>query len=295
MPVSPDLALPNGSLDWLAPARVLCTTRAGGVSRGAYRTNNLAFHVHDDPGKVSLNRSQLSELNEITSIYWLDQVHGTRVVSVTGQCAGASGVEPQADAMYTTERGVGLAILTADCLPVVVVDVEGEVVAAAHAGWRGLCAGILRELITCLPVPAARLKAFIGPAIGAQAFEVGEEVVAALAEYGIDSAGTAGVAKQGRSLLHERFNEPRSTASASAISASTPESNSQGEKYLVDLALAAKFDLQRLGVRHIAGGDWCTATDERFYSWRRETHRAKAAGESPVTGRQATIIWLPAS
>jgi len=193
-------------------------------------------------------------------------VHGTEVLEVSA----VNPRDPTADAMYTTQPGTGLAILTADCLPVVLADRHGELVAAAHAGWRGLCAGILGELIAQLPVPAARLDAFIGPAIGQSAFEVGPEVVQGLDDYGLDT---------------------------NAIAVKTLDSDGQivGGKFQVDLALAAKFDLKRAGISRVSGGSWCTFSDQRFYSWRRETTRSAKTGISPVTGRQATIVWLPAA
>ena len=260
------VSLPQGDDRWLAPARLLCTTREGGVSRGPYASNNLAIHVDDNIKKVLKNRTQLIVYKGLSRIQWLNQVHGIEVLSVQSP----NHHEPTADAMYTTQPGTGLAILTADCLPVVLADRQGELVAAAHAGWRGLCAGILSELIARLPVPAARLNAFIGPAIGQSAFEVGPEVVQGLEDYGLDT---------------EAF--------------STKTLDSQGrvvaDKYQVDLAMAAKLDLNRAGVSRVSGGAWCTFTDRRFYSWRRESQKIRQPGSSPVTGRQATIVWLPAA
>jgi len=258
--------LPQGDMRLLAPAHLLCTTRSGGVSRGAYAANNLALHVDDNSDDVIQNRKQLIEYKGLSNTQWLNQVHGVTVLEI----GAVNTAEPTADAMFTTQPGIGLAILTADCLPIVLADREGTVVAAAHAGWRGFCAGILRQLIAALPVSAARLQAFIGPAIGQAAFEVGPEVVQALHDYGLDTNVV-----------------------------STPTLDSIGEivpdKYQVDLALAARLDLERAGVTPVSGGHWCTFTDERFYSWRRETRKAQDIGESPVTGRQATIVWLPES
>jgi len=258
--------LPQGEQHWLAPARIACTGRAGGLSTGEYAANNLALHVQDDPQVVAKNRRQLFEYKELFDIQWLSQVHGTKVLAV----GAVDPTDPTADAMYTTEPGLGLAILTADCLPVVLVDRQGELVAAAHAGWRGLCAGILSELVAVLPVPAARLQAFIGPAIGPGAFEVGPEVVEALDRYGLNPATVS---------------ESSRDASGALVR----------NKFQVDLALAAKLDLQRNGVGSVSGGHWCTFSDERFYSWRRTTHLTRGFKGTPVTGRQATLVWLPAA
>ena len=274
--------LPQGENHWLAPARLVCTTRAGGVSQGVYAANNLGLHVEDDADFVLRNREQLLEYKELLNTKWLNQVHGTRVLRRGSADAfeSAEPLGPTGDAMFTTEPGVGLAILTADCLPVVLVDKQGELVAAAHAGWRGLCAGVLTELLAALPVPNKRLRAFIGPAIGQAAFQVGPEVVAALDSYGLDLG---------------------------AISAPSidPLGAVIADKYQVDLAVAATLDLNRAGVTEVSGGHWCTYSDERFYSFRRETHQALTLGATqsgttqpgtgPATGRQATLVWLPAS
>lgn len=256
--------LPQGDRRWLGSAHLLCTTRSGGVSRGAYASNNLALHVDDSADEVVQNRTQLIDNKELLEIQWLNQVHGVRVLGVRTVEEPA----PTADAMFTTRPGTGLAILTADCLPVVLADSRGELVAAAHAGWRGLCAGILSKLVAALPVPAPRLQAFIGPAIGQAAFEVGPDVVQALDSYGLDT-----------DVVSQRKLDTRGRVVA--------------DKYQVDLVLAARLDLARAGVTQVSGGHWCTFTDQRFYSWRRETQRTKGQGASPVTGRQATIIWLP--
>ena len=260
--------LPAGEPGGLASASLLCTTRAGGTSKGAYASNNLGLHVYDDPEVVASNRLQLLDNFGLNSIQWLNQVHGTRVLPIEQVVNDA----PTADALFTQRRGIGLAILTADCLPVILVDTRGELVAAAHAGWRGLCAGILQELVAAPPIEPSRLKGFIGPAIGTDAFEVGPEVVSALNNYGLDQPGVT------------RAAPPRSPLGVESASVA---------KYYVDLALAARLDLLRLGVSEVTGGHWCTVSDTQFYSWRRETRRAVAAGDEPATGRQATLVWLP--
>lgn len=252
--------LPAGSSPWPGPARVLCTTRAGGISQGPWGTNNLGEHVQDDPAAVRSNRARLADLAGVTEVQWLDQVHGCDVLTVASAVVDPP---PAADAMWTTRRGVALAIQSADCLPVVLADAGGRLVAAAHAGWRGLCNGVLASLLEQLPVARESLHAFIGPAISQGAYEVGPEVVQAFAQadFVISDIATAGT----------------------------------DDRWLLDLAGACRRDLRRLGVVHCTGGDWCTARDERFYSWRRETKRAAESGEMPLTGRQATLVWLPST
>ncbi len=256
-PTEPESALPAGELDWLAPARVYCSDRHGGVSGGAWASNNLGHHVNDAPDAVTRNRSKLLDLPDLTAVQWLNQIHSTEVLQVRAPGSAM----PSVDAVWTDQPGVGLAILTADCLPVVLADVDGQVVGAAHAGWRGLCAGVLPALIAAMPVPRERLRAFIGPAIGPGAFEVGEEVVAALAAAKLEGCAVETPGKTG--------------------------------KWQVDLVSACRSQLTAIGLGRAVGGDWCTYADQRFYSWRRATHVAQQAGRSPVTGRQATLIWLP--
>lgn len=264
--------LPDGGDHWLTPARVLCTDRFGGMSKAPFATNNLALHVEDSPECVLQNRAQLVDKYGLNSIQWLDQVHGVRVVEVAGSGPQTALFEPSADAMFTRQPGIGLGILTADCLPVMLADTQGTLVAAAHAGWRGLCGGILDKLVGALPVPAERLRAVIGPAIGKQAFEVGPDVVKALVDQGLNQT------LDGQDVIGQRFD---------------PEGEVVSGKYQVDLALAARINLIRLGVTDISGGHWCTVTDPRFYSWRRETREAAVTGKTPLTGRQASVIWLP--
>ncbi|HAN67766.1 MAG TPA: multi-copper polyphenol oxidoreductase, partial [Halieaceae bacterium] len=167
---SPALITP----DWPAPAAVsaLVTTRSGGFSRGPWQGFNLGDHVGDEADAVAANRRLLQEqLGAGTRVQWLQQVHGTAVVLAPR----AHGV-PVADASWSGDPGVACAVLTADCLPVLLCDRAATVVAAAHAGWRGLAEGVLEATVRALPVPAASLLAWLGPAIGPAAFEVGAEV-----------------------------------------------------------------------------------------------------------------------
>lgn len=232
---------------WSAPAnvRALVTTRQGGVSEGAWASMNLGLHVGDRPEAVRCNRARLRDCLPAEPA-WLEQVHGTRVVDAESVHAPIS-----ADASVARRAGTVCAVMTADCLPVLLCDTAGSVVAAAHAGWRGLAAGVLEATVAHMKVAPATVIAWLGPAIGPQAFEVGEEV--------------------------------RSTfvaADAAAARAFLP-AGGQG-KWLADLYVLARQRLARVGVSRVHGGQWCTHADPaRFYSYRRDR----------VTGRFASLVW----
>jgi YfiH family protein len=221
--------------DWPAPpnVRALCTTRVGGYGAGAYENFNLATHVGDDVVTVAANRQVLRNHLPVSPC-WLTQVHGTRCVEVDAAWPGV-----EADAGFTRGTVQACAVLTADCLPVLLCDEAGSVVAAAHAGWRGLAAGVIEATVAAMRADATRLMAWLGPAIGPQAFEVGEEVRA------IFVAEDAGAAP----AFVRRDNG----------------------KWLCDLYALARRRLARLGVQHILGGDLCTVADRsRFFSYRRD-------------------------
>ncbi len=162
---------------WQAPSHIkaLCSTRKGGSSQSPWQSLNLGNHVGDNPEQVTENRQRLANIASLSvaSIGWLNQIHGTDVVELTP--ANVSAVTT-GDASYTRHPGIACAILTADCLPVILTDAEGSVVGAAHAGWRSLCGGVLENLITAMAVPPSNLRAWLGPAIGPDNFEVGPEV-----------------------------------------------------------------------------------------------------------------------
>ncbi|MCQ4347571.1 peptidoglycan editing factor PgeF [Pseudomonas stutzeri] len=238
-----DLLIP----DWPAPAsvRACVTTRAGGGSRPPFDSLNLGDHVGDDPAAVAENRSRLQQLLGCRPA-WLGQVHGVAVVEADpAQVA-------EADASWSATPGVACTVMTADCLPVLFCDRAGTRVAAAHAGWRGLAAGVLEATVAALGCPAGELLVWLGPAIGPQAFEVGAEVRAAF------------VAQH-----------------AEAAAAFVPSANAG--RFMADLYRLARTRLAAVGVTAVYGGGLCTFTDaERFYSYRRE----------PRTGRLASLVWL---
>ncbi len=234
--------------DWpgVDGVRVLATTRAGGVSQGGWASFNLGLHCGDDERAVAENQRRLGVLLPAPP-RWLRQVHG---ITVVGPEQWRPGIE--ADAAWTDRAGQVLAILTADCLPILLASMDGRTVAAVHAGWRGLAGGILGETVAALPVVPSELRAWIGPGIGQAAYEVDDAVVAALqkAVPGAKSCFRA----------------------------------SRAGHCLADLKGLASRALNQAGVTDVTDARLCTASDsERFYSHRRDHGR---------TGRQATLIWF---
>ncbi len=243
MPICDDWIVP----DWPVPAGVqaLITTRAGGASQAPYASLNLGDHVGDDPAAVAANRLRLRQsVVGAGEPVWLEQVHGTRVIDAALERTGAT--PEQADAAFARRPGVCCVVMTADCLPVLFCDASGSVVAAAHAGWRGLCAGILEQTVAAMAVPAHTLLAYLGPAIGPHAFVVGDDV------------RTAFVA--------------RDAAAAKAFSPQAPG------KWLADIYQLARLRLSACGVDRIFGGKWCTVGDAaRFFSYRRDGRTGRMA------------------
>jgi polyphenol oxidase len=230
-PPLPDWIVP----DWPAPPRVqaFITTRAGGVSRGNYASLNLGTRVDDDPAAVAENRRRVC-LHLPSEPRWLTQVHGCRAVS-----AETVDDPVESDAAFTRSRDVVCTVLVADCLPVLICDRAGEAVAAVHAGWRGLASAVIESAIDALGLPPARLMAYLGPAIGPAAFEVGAEV-------------------------REAFLSADAEASA-AFQRHGPD------KWLADLFLLARRRLAHAGVSEVHGGGLCTFTQaQRFFSHRRD-------------------------
>lgn len=231
---------------WPAPAKVktCITTRSGGVSVAPYDSFNLGEHVGDDPKAVVKNRQRLVSLLGCKPA-WLQQVHGVAVVEANPACV------LEADASWTNKPNTACTVMTADCLPVLFCDRAGTRVAAAHAGWRGLAAGVLEATLAKLAVPADQVLVWLGPAIGPQAFEVGLEVREAF-------------------VAHH----------AQAAAAFKPSTHA--DKCMADIYQLARIRLAACGVEAVYGGDFCTVTDPRFFSYRR----------SAQTGRFASLIWL---
>ena len=236
--------------DWPAPANVhaMQTMRNKGYSHAPYDSLNLGIHVKDSPQHVALNRQLLSQYLPSEPV-WLNQVHGVNVVD-----AADTHCVPDADASYATRKNVVCVTMTADCLPVLLCDTAGTVVAAIHAGWRSLCDGVIEatvaRILASTSVKPADLMAWLGPAIGPQAFEVGGEVRMQF------------IAKDAQAELAFKQN---------------------ADKWLGNIYQIATQRLNNLGVTKIYGGRLCTYTDkERFFSFRRD-------GD---TGRMATLIWL---
>jgi polyphenol oxidase len=221
--------------DWPVPAGIRAGTslRGGGASRAPYASLNLAGHVGDDSRAVSENRRRLAALLQLPAEpIWLEQIHGNRVIAAHDHDSNT------ADAAWTDQPGIVCAILTADCLPLLLCDRHGTRVAAVHVGWRGLAAGIIDQTVTAL-APAGELLAWMGPCIGPDAYEVGDDVYQAC-----------------RSLA------------AQARAAFTP---TRPGHWLADLPQLVRLILADKGVAGCYGGDCCTYSDaNRFYSYRRD-------------------------
>ena len=224
-------------VDWPAPAnvRALSTTRSGGASEGPFASLNLATHVGDRPAVVAQNRGRLSrELGLPSEPAWLTQVHGCVVAH-----AGRDSLGCEADAAVSSSPGKVCAVMTADCLPVLLCDVQGSRVAAVHAGWRGLAAGVIDAAVRQMDVTPAYLMAWLGPAIGPNAFEVGDEVRACFlrADAGAEEAFRA----------------------------------SPNGRWLADLYGLARRRLKQIGIESVYGGSYCTFSEpQRFFSYRRD-------------------------
>ncbi len=232
--------------EWPAAPRVraIITTRFGGVSGGPYASLNLGLRVGDDADCVARNRAVVRQFLPAEPI-WLKQVHGSTVLDAGTAASGSEG-----DAVITRSPRTVCAVLTADCLPVLVCDRAGRVAGAVHAGWRGLAAGILQAAVREMGVPSGEVLAYLGPGIGPLAYEVGAEL---------------------RQTFVER-DAKTSTAFAQKANG----------KFLADLYQIARRQLAECGVAQVYGGGFCTASEERFFSYRRDG----------ITGRMASLIWL---
>ena len=231
--------------NWHTPTGVFAftSTRVGGVSEPPFDSLNIAQHVGDNPEHVENNRSLLPHSETIT---WLNQTHSNR-------CVEATSGDVDADASYTTQPGVTCAVMTADCLPILLCDKEATVVSAVHAGWRGLADGVIENTLTTLPCQVDRLMAWIGPAIGQGLFEVGYDVKSSFKEY--------------QDAFIPAINEA---------------------KYLADLAGIARQKLEQAGVNDVFLSRHCTySRKDLFFSHRRTSHAAGSA-----TGRMVSAIRL---
>lgn len=228
--------------DWPAPSNVHAATtqRTGGVSSGTFNSLNLAAHVGDETSDVLANRKRIETWLKLPSQpLWLEQVHGNRVVH-----AQAFAQPPRADASYTDQAGTVLAVLTADCLPLLACSTDGLQVAAIHAGWRGLLAGVISNTLSIFPKQETLV--WLGPAIGADCFEVGPEVRSAFVD--------------------------KSAEFTSAFKA-----HDHG-KWLADIYRLASIELASLGISQVFGGDFCTVTEQRrFFSYRRDQQTGRMA------------------
>lgn len=230
--------------DWPAPANVhaVSTTRLGGCSQDRFTSLNLGFHTQDDAKAVRANRERLYQTLELSEEpAWLTQIHGNRVVDVAN-------MEPEtrADAALARQSGKACVVMTADCLPILLCDHNGQCVAAVHAGWRGLASEIIPATITAMNIPGEQLMAWLGPAIGPEAFEVGDEVREQF--ISLDSK-------------NQYYFKP-----------------SPNKRWLADIYALARHQLQTLSVMSIYGGGYCTVRDaERFYSYRRDGSSGRMA------------------
>lgn len=237
--------------NWQAPSNIhaFTTTREGGVSIAPFDSFNLGDHVGDEKSAVKTNRTLLVEkFNLPQAPLFLTQTHSTRVIQLP-----YSGDNLEADAVYSNQPNQVCAVMTADCLPVLFTNKQGSEVAAAHAGWRGLCDGVLEETVKCFQSAPQDIIAWLGPAIGPTAFQVGREVI-------------------------EQFMAFDPIAETAFIA----DPNEEG-KYLGNLYEIAKQRLNKLGITEISGGEYCTFREkETFFSYRRDG----------VTGRMASVVWF---
>ena len=245
------------------------TTRHGGSSSGAFSGNNIRFDIGDEAAAVAANRVELltainHQLAYATGVFealpvslqWLDQVHGSQCVYVDEHSINDT---PEADAAWTDKPGIGIAIQTADCVPILIADQGGGIVGAVHAGWRGVAANIVNNLVVSMPAKPKDLMAWIGPCIGPRQFEVGAEVWSVIL-----------------SMLPEAVHKHPSDPS----------------KRLIDLALISRWQLQQCGVGSISAANICTYASADFYSYRQACREELLNSDSTLgqVGRMASVV-----
>lgn len=234
---------------WPAPSnvRAFTSTRIGGVSLPPFDSLNLGSRTGDDLNNIVENRNRLIQAEKVPSEpYWLNQTHSTTVLDITKVKPAINTTRFEADGSYTKQANQVSVVLTADCMPVLFCSVKGDQVAAAHAGWRGLCHGILEETAKKFQCNTNEILVWLGPAISAQKFEVGIEVKKQFEEYDANA--------------HHAFKLI------------------EGEQYLADLYMIAKQRLNAIGITQIYGGNYCTYTErDLFYSYRRENKTGRMA------------------
>lgn len=259
MPSPPSLDTNIRYLDWPAPARVKAcySLRNNGVSKPPYASFNMGDHVGDEAADVLANRQQLAQSIGQTQIAWLKQVHGVEVIDAAEAIAARMPIA--ADACFTYHAQQVCCVMTADCLPVFLTNNSGTQVAVAHAGWRGLLDGVIQHTLRRFDLSES-LMAYLGPAIGQAAFEVGDEVKQAFVAV---------------NPKFEVFFVPPEHSSQDPSSSTT--------KWMADLYDLARMILNDTGVANVYGGDFCTFTEqEMFFSYRRDG----------ITGRMANLIWI---
>lgn len=236
--------------NWPAPEHIhaFTTTRIGGVSQKPLDELNLGEKTSDDAHAVAVNRARLNQfIGQQNQIFWLEQMHANKILNLDESVDDAC-----ADASFTRQPHQVCAILTADCLPILLCDQKGEQVAAIHAGWRGLHAGVIDDTLKTFHCPKDQLLAWLGPAIGPQKFEIQADVYTQFVDQWPETKN-----------CFQRLNQTH---------------------WLCNIFQLAKFRLKTFGVKNVYGGQFCTYTDKnRFYSHRRDH------GE---TGRMASLIWI---
>ena len=247
--------------DWPAPKNIhaYSTTRLHGVSEGVFSGLNLALHVGDKPESVKSNREHLSSSLKLpTAPYWLNQVHQATAINAAEQ---TNQITPDADASFSLSKNQVCVVMTADCLPVLICNRQGNKVAAAHAGWKGLADGVIESTISKLNETPDQLLVWLGPAIGPESFEVGEDV----RQVFLRKFEVSGLSQQFAEEVQSAFIENRAG------------------HYLADIYQLARLTLKLIGVEAVYGGEYCTFNDaNHFYSFRRDGK----------TGRQASLIWF---